>query len=90
MSAHALAHPAWGHRKIWSMPGHEGHQVSQATVLRLLRGEGLILPAEYQKQRREPAKDRKAAFVTTPTGPNQVAAGLLRVRDHQRWHLVDR
>ena len=72
VTKHALAHPAWGHRKIWAMTRHEGHQVSQATVLRLLRDAGLILPFEYQKQRRELAKDRKAAFATTPTAPNQV------------------
>ena len=41
---HALAHPVWGHRKIWAMVRHDGHVVSQATVLRLLRDEGLILP----------------------------------------------
>ncbi len=45
---HALAHPAWGHRKIWAMVRHEGHVVSEATILRLLRAEGLILPAAYQ------------------------------------------
>ena len=54
------------------MTHHDGHKVSQATVLRLLRDDGLILPSEYQKQRRELAKDRKAAFAKTPTGPNQV------------------
>ena len=69
---HALAHPAWGHRKIWALTRHDGHQVSQATVLRLLRDEGLLLACQYQKQRRELAKDRKAAFAKTPDGPNQV------------------
>ncbi|MED7949265.1 hypothetical protein, partial [Streptomyces sp. BE303] len=29
---HALAHPAWGHRKVWAMCRWDGHQVSQATV----------------------------------------------------------
>ncbi|MCT1606962.1 integrase core domain-containing protein [Nesterenkonia massiliensis] len=72
VTKHALAHPAWGHRKIWAMTRHDGRRVSQATVLRILRDEGLILPAEYQKQRRELAKDRKAAFAQNPTGPNQV------------------
>ena len=61
-TGHALDHPAWGHRKVWAMIRHDGHRVSQATVLRLLRDDGLILPAEYQKQRRELAADRKAAF----------------------------
>lgn len=69
---HALAHPAWGHRKIWAMVRHDGHVVSEATVLRLLRDEGLILPAEYQRERRQLAQRRKAAFASEPTGPNQV------------------
>lgn len=68
----ALAHPAWGHRKIWAMVRHEAHVVSQATILRLLREEGLILPAHYQRERRKLAERRKAAFATDPTGPNQV------------------
>ena len=69
---HALAHPAWGHRKIWAMVRHDGHQVSESTVLRLLRDEGLILPAAYQRERRRLAQRRKAAFAMEPTGPNQV------------------
>ena len=69
---HALAHPAWGHRKIWAMVRHGGHVVSEATILRLLRDDGLILPAAYQKERRKLAERRKAAFAVDPTGPNQV------------------
>lgn len=69
---HALAHPAWGHRKVWAMVRHDGHVVSEASVLRVLREEGLILPAQYQKERRELAARRKAAFTNDPTGPNQV------------------
>ena len=69
---HALAHPAWGHRKVWAMCRHDGHAVSQASVLRLLRDEGLILEANYQRERRQLAARRKAAFATEPTGPNQV------------------
>ena len=69
---HALAHPAWGHRKIWARVRHDGHVVSEATILRLLRDEGLILPAQYQRERRKLAERRKAAFATEPTGPNQV------------------
>lgn len=45
---HAQAKPAWGQRKIWAMTRHDRHQVSQATVVRLLRDDGLILPSEYQ------------------------------------------
>lgn len=64
--AHALAHPVWGHRKIWAMVRHDGHVVSQASVLRLLRDDGLILPAEYQRERRKLAERRKAAFAAEP------------------------
>ena len=69
---HALEHPAWGHRKIWAMVRRDGHVVSEATILRLLRDEGLILPAHYQRERRKLAERRKAAFAKDPTGPNQV------------------
>src|SRR4051794_5963870 len=34
---HALAHPAWGHRKVWAMCRHDGLAVSATSVLRLLR-----------------------------------------------------
>jgi transposase InsO family protein len=67
-----LAHPAWGHRKVWAMCRYDGHRVSQATVLRCLRDEGLLLPAAYQRERRQLAARRKAAFAVEPTGPNQV------------------
>jgi transposase InsO family protein len=72
---HALAHPAWGHRKVWAMvrhDGHDGHVDCEAMILRLLRDEGLILPAAYQRERRSLAEHRKAAFGKEPTGPNQV------------------
>lgn len=69
---HATDHPAWGHRKIWAMVRHDGHVVSEATVLRVLRDEGLLLPAQYQRERRQLAERRKAAFAVDPTGPNQV------------------
>src|SRR5450830_1147289 len=70
--AHALAHPAWGHRKVWAMVRYDGYRVSAATVLRLLRDEGLLLEANYQRERRELAASRRAAFAAPPTGPNQV------------------
>lgn len=69
---HAKAHPAWGHRKVWAMTRHDGHRVSQATVLRLLRDEGLLLAVNYQRERRRLAERRKAVFAKEPTGPNQV------------------
>jgi len=69
---HALAHPAWGHRKVWAMTRHDGALVSQSTVLRILREEGLILEPRYQGDRKRLAEARKAAFAEPPTGPNQV------------------
>lgn len=69
---HAAEHPAWGHRKIWAMVRHDGHVVSEATVLRRLRDQGLILPDQYQRERKKLAERRKAAFADEPTGPNQV------------------
>ncbi len=54
------------------MVRHDGLVVSEATILRLLRDERLILPAEYQRERRKLAERRKAAFAEEPTGPNQV------------------
>jgi putative transposase len=69
---HALARPAWGHRKVWAMCRYDGVTVSAATVLRLLREEGLLLEANYQRERRQLAARRKAAFAVDPTGPNQV------------------
>ncbi len=56
-----------------------------------MRDEGLLLPAEYQKQRRELAKDRRAAFAKNPTTPNQVwQLDFWRVRDHPGRHLAHR
>lgn len=51
---------------------HDGLAVSQASVLRLLRDEGLLLEANYQRERRQLAARRKAAFAVEPTGANQV------------------
>ncbi len=41
-------------------------------MLRLLREEGLLLQASYQRERRQLTAQRKAAFAVEPTGPNQV------------------
>ncbi len=69
---HAAAHTAWGHRKVWAMTRRDGVQVSPSTVMRALKDENLLQPADYQRQRRQLAAARKAAFVVPPTGPNQV------------------
>jgi transposase InsO family protein len=54
------------------MARHEGYQLTMSTVLRVLRDEGLLLEASYQRERRRLAAERKAAFCDPPTGPNQV------------------
>lgn len=68
----ALEWPAWGHRKIHALLVADGFQASQATVKRALAGRGLLQPAGYQRERRELAKARKAAFVAAPTRRNRV------------------
>jgi putative transposase len=70
--AHASQHVSWGHRKIWAMTRRDGVQVSPSTVMRALRDENLLQSADYQRERRQLAAARKAAFLVPPTGPNQV------------------
>jgi hypothetical protein len=41
-------------------------------MLRILRGEGLLLEANYQRERRQLNERRETAFAKEPTGPNQV------------------
>ncbi|WP_189062269.1 integrase core domain-containing protein, partial [Longimycelium tulufanense] len=69
---YAQAWPAWGHRKIAALMRADGHQVSPSTVERAMRRRNLLQPKEYQAERRELAKTRKAAFADPPTAPNQV------------------
>lgn len=64
--------PGWGHRKVYGLMRADGHTASASSVLRAMRRRGLLQPIDYQGQRRELAKARKAAFATPPTGPNQV------------------
>jgi transposase InsO family protein len=69
---HATDHTAWGHRKIWAMTRRDGIPVSASTVMRALKDENLLQSADYQRERRQLAAARKAAFLVPPTGPNQV------------------
>ena len=64
--------PAWGHRKIHALMAADGVPGSASTVERALRRRGLLQPVDYQGERRELAKARKAAFAEPPTRPNEV------------------
>jgi transposase InsO family protein len=63
---------AWGHRKIWAMLRADGVHVSRSSVARALRRRGLLLPVRYQRERRQLAAERRAAFVTPPARRNRV------------------
>jgi putative transposase len=64
--------PAWGHRKIHWMMAADGFTASRSSVERAMRRRDLLQPIDYQGERRELAKARKAAFADPPSGPNQV------------------
>lgn len=64
--------PAWGHRKIHWLMAADGHAASASSVERAMRRRDLLQPIDYQGERRELAKARKAAFADPPTGANQV------------------
>lgn len=70
----AAEFPAWGHRKIWALHNLDwpNKVVSQSSVRRAMARRDLLQPVDYQRERRELAKARRAAFVDPPTHPNQV------------------
>lgn len=70
VQAHAWS--AWGHRKIWAMLRADGVRVSQSSVYRALKRQGLVLPARYQAERRQLAEARRKAFVDVPARRNRV------------------
>ena len=72
VAKYAADWPGWGHRKIYGLMRADGHQASMSTVARAMRRRGLLQPVDYQGQRRELAKARKAAFAEPPDGPYQV------------------
>lgn len=71
-ATYAADWPAWGHRKIHALMAVDGHTASASTVERALRRRSLLQPVDYQGERRELAKARKAAFAAPPTRPNEV------------------
>lgn len=63
--------------RTWAMVRHDGHVVSKASVLRILRDEALILPAQYQRERRRLAERRDACVRHQADAPESgMAAGL--------------
>jgi hypothetical protein len=66
------------------MARHDGHQLTMSTALRVLRDEGLLLEASYQRERRL-AAERKAACCE----PLQSGKGF-RFVPRQPQHLADR
>lgn len=68
----ALAWPAWGHRKIWALLAADGHDASQATMRRVLRARALLQPVGANRERRQLARARRAAFVDPPARRNRV------------------
>src|SRR5262245_36433006 len=72
VAKYAADWPAWGHRKIFGLMRADGHHLSMSSVERAMRRRGLLQPIDYQGERGELAKARKAAFAEPPDGPNQV------------------
>jgi hypothetical protein len=62
VAKYAAHWPAWGHRKIYGLMRADGHRLSVSSVERAMRRRGLLQPIDYQGERRELAKARKAAF----------------------------
>src|SRR3954451_19384889 len=67
-----LRNPGQGDDRLLAAAATSIRSVSAAAGLRLLREEGLLLEANYQRERRQLAARRKAAFAVEPTAPNQV------------------
>jgi putative transposase len=68
----ALTWPAWGHRKIHALLQVDGLAASTSSVARAMRRRDLLLPVGYHAERRQLAQARREAFITPPTGRNQV------------------
>ncbi|WP_253865726.1 DDE-type integrase/transposase/recombinase [Prauserella halophila] len=69
---YAQVWPAWGHRKIYGLLVADGYDFSASTVERAMRRRNLLQPVTYQRERRQLAAARKAAFADQPSRPYQV------------------
>jgi len=74
----AVQHPAWGDRKIWATARHSGHRISQSSVLRILDDAGLLLKADYQRERRQLAQARRPVTGRCRSRPAASSATALR------------
>lgn len=73
VAKYAAEWDAWGHRKVWALMRHDGHQVgSQSSVRRAMARRGLLQPVRYQAERRQLARARRAVFVNPPVRRNRV------------------
>ena len=70
--AYADQWPQWGSKTIAMLMRVDGIDACDSTVYRAMKRAGRLLEITYQADRREHAKERRAAFVVPPTGPNQV------------------
>jgi putative transposase len=68
----AKKHPYYGYRKIWALLGKERHQVSQSTVYRHLKREGLLLSPRYQLEVRRKQKAARMKYLKKPCKPNEL------------------
>lgn len=72
---------AWGHRRIWALARHDGHDVGSASsVCRAMARRGLLQPVRYQAERRQLAQARRAVFVDPPACRSDVGDGCATAR----------
>ena len=65
-------YPQWGSRTIATLLRIDGVDAPDSTVYRALKRTGRVLEVNYQAERRQHAEARRAAFVVSPSAPNQV------------------
>ena len=65
----ALAFPTYGYRKVWAELIRRGIEAKKSTVYRVLKEEGLLLPAKRKRktedQGPEPPKPERVGFVVS-------------------------
>jgi transposase len=64
-----------GHRKIWAMARHGGHQLMMSTVLRILRDEGCCWGRQRASANRRPAPSMSGSSTSPSMKPAAAAPG---------------